>query len=93
MELSLLYGIAGVACFLFALYNRKDNSIDLKKETTTRPVIKFRLYQVKKIADKASQTTVELPQTPPPSPMSEMSTSSDFPFDFTEGYYLKERSV
>ena len=85
MEPAIIYGIVGLAAFLL-LYFRGDKSIDLKKTTTKRPVIKFRMYPIVKIADKQTQT--ETPSSSlPPTPMSLSSDSnSDFPFDFDEDY-------
>ena len=81
MDPAIVYGIVGVCAFLL-LYYRRDNSIDLKKVTTRRPVIKFQMYPIVKIADKETQT--ETPSSSdPPTPMS---LSSDFPFNFNEDY-------
>ena len=83
MEPAIIYGIVGIAAFLL-LYFRKDKSIDLKKTTTKRPVIKFKMYPIVKIADKQTQTDTPSSSTPP-TPMS-ISSDSDFPFNFDEDY-------
>ena len=83
MEPAIIYGIVGIAAFLL-LYFRGDKSIDLKKTTTNRPVIKFRMYPIVKIADKETQTDTPTSSLPP-TPMS-LSSNSDFPFDFDEDY-------
>ena len=85
MDPAIIYGIVGIAAFLL-LYFRKDNSIDLKKVTTKRPLIKFRMYhRFVKIADKQTQT--ETPSSSlPPTPMSCLSSDSDCPFNFDEDY-------
>ena len=86
MDPAIIYGIVGVCAFLL-LYFRGDKSIDLKKVTTKRPVIKFRLYhRFVKIADKQTQTDKTPSSSPPPTPMSCLSSDSDFPFNFDEDY-------
>ena len=79
MDVLIVYGLVSLAALLLYYYS-DDKSIDLKKQTTRRPVIKFRMYKIKKIADKETQTET------PVSPMSLSSASSDFPFDFDEDY-------
>ena len=77
MDTAIVYGLVGVAAFLM-FYYRKDNSIDLNKTTTIRPVIKFRMYQIKKVVDKETQT-----DSRSSTPMSIPSVPSlDFPFDY-----------
>ena len=78
MELAFLYGALALAAAW--MYYYRDQSIDLKKETTRRPVIKFRMYQIKKVADKETQTATPL------TPMSLSPISLDFPFNFDEDY-------
>ena len=85
MDTAIVYGLVGVAAFLM-FYYRKDNSIDLNKTTTIRPVIKFRMYQIKKVVDKETQT-----DSRSSTPMSLSSSvpsipSLDFPFEFDEDY-------
>ena len=81
MDTAIVYGLVGVAAFLM-FYYRKDNSIDLNKTTTIRPVIKFRMYQIKKVVDKETQT-----DSRSSTPMSIPSVPSlDFPFEFDEDY-------
>ena len=79
MDVLIVYGLVSLAALLLYYYS-DDKSIDLKKQTTRRPVIKFRMYKIKEIADKETQTET------PVSPMSLSSASSDFPFDFDEDY-------
>ena len=82
MDTAIVYGLVGVATFLMFYYRRKDNSIDLNKTTTIRPVIKFRMYQIKKVVDKETQT-----DSRSSTPMSIPSVPSlDFPFEFDEDY-------
>ena len=58
-----------------------DQSIDLHKQISRRPVIKFLMLPVIKVTDKETQTD-EIYK----SPMSLGSVSLDFPFDFDEDY-------
>ncbi len=76
----IAFGVGVILLYYF----RRDDSIDLKKTMTIRPVIKFRMYPMVKIADKKTQTS------PPYSPMSQV--SMDFPYPFDENY-LKSSQV
>ena len=81
MDVLIVYGLVSLAALLLYYYS-DDKSIDLKKQTTRRPVIKFRMYQIKKVKDKETQTESPVSTTP----MSVSSASLDFPFDFDEDY-------
>ena len=74
---------------LILLYFRPpppDKSINLHKQISRRPVIKFRLLPVIKVTDKQTQTEENK------SPMS-LSLSLDFPFDFDEEYLNRNHSL
>ena len=59
----------------------RDPAISLNKVESRRPIIKFRVLPIMKVADKETQT-----ESVTPSPMSVSSISLDFPFDFDEDY-------
>jgi len=89
--LILLVTYFGIGALLLYWFHPKkdDGSIDLHKEVTRKPVIKFRLVFPKlKVADKAIQTS------PPQSPMSVSSSSVDFPYSFSfDEDYLKSPEI
>ena len=64
-----------------------DKSINLNKQISRRPVIKFTLLPVIKVIDKGTQT-----EENNKSPMSQC-LSLDFPFDFDEEYLNRNHSL
>ena len=74
----LAFGIGALILY----YLRRDGAIDLKKTTTHRPVVKFRILPT--VADKETQTMTQDSS----SPMSLSEVSMDFPFSFNEDYLI-----